>query len=429
MKILFLQAIGGSVSLWLNKMNMVGTFTKKTIKDVPLEHKTVLLRADYNVPMHNGKIADDYRIQQSLPTLKFLIEAGCKTVIIAHLGRPKGKVDKALSLEPVADHLSKLLGKKVTFVADCIGDRVKVAVKAAKPGDVMLLENVRFHAGDEENDKTFAKALAKSSMAQYFVQDGFGVVHRAHASTEGVTHFLPSVAGLLLQKEVSTITGVMKHPKRPLVAILGGAKVSDKITVIQRFVEMADQIIIGGAMANTFFKYRGWPIGKSVHEPGEEHLIERIYADARHKVGDRVDDFILLPSDVAVAPAIAPNQKRTIVDVHDVQPDDYILDLGPTSTDVMLAHVKNAATVAWSGTLGYTEEIVFAYASAKLATQLAAQKAHTFSVVGGGDTADFVLHWDKKGGDSFGLVSTGGSASLELMAGQVLPGVAALMDA
>lgn len=403
-------------------------FTKKSVKDVPLEHKTVLVRADYNVPMRAGKIADDYRIAQSLPTLQFLIKAGCKVVVIAHLGRPKGKVDKTLSLEPIAEHLAKLLGKRVTFVPDCIGDRVKVAVKQAKPGDVILLENVRFHPGDEENDPTFAKHLATDSTADYFVQDGFGVVHRAHASTEGVTHFLPSVAGLLLEKEVTTITGVMKHPKRPLVAILGGAKVSDKITVIQRFVEIADQIIIGGAMANTFFKYRGWEIGKSVHEDGEDQLIERIYADARRKT-DNVDEFILLPTDVAVAPAIGEGHKRTIVDVQGVQPSDYILDLGPTSTDLMLGHIKNAATVVWSGTLGYTEDIVFAYSSAKLATALAAQKAHTFSVVGGGDTADFVLHWDKKGGHSFGLVSTGGSASLELMAGQTLPGIGALMDA
>lgn len=408
---------------------MGAAFSKKTIKDVPLEHKTVLLRADYNVPLGaDGSIGDDYRLTQSLPTLHFLMKAGCKIVIISHLGRPKGEVDKKLSLEPVAARLGELLGKKVTFVPDCVGDRVKVAVKQAKPGDILLCENVRFNPGEKTNDPAFAKALADSSRAAYFVQDGFGVVHRADASTEGVTHFLPSVAGLLVEKEVTTITSVMKNPKRPLVAVLGGAKVSDKITVIQKFVQLADQIIIGGAMANTFFKYRGWPIGQSVHEPGEEALIERIYADARQKVGDRVDDFILLPTDVAVAPAIAPNQKRTIIDVRNVQPGDYILDLGPASTDAMLARIQPAATVVWSGTLGYTEEIVFAFSSAKLATALAAQKDRTFSVVGGGDTADFVLHWNKKGGASFGLVSTGGSASLELMAGQTLPGVAALLS-
>lgn len=389
----------------------------------------MLVRADYNVPLtSDGKIADDYRMTQSLPTLQFLIKAGCKVVILAHLGRPKG-VDKKLSLQPIAQHLSELLGKPVAFVPDCIGDQVKVAVKQAAPGDVILLENVRFHAEDEANDSTFAKALAESSMAKYFVQDGFGVAHRAHASTEGITRFLPSVAGLLLEKEVTTIINVMKSPKHPLVAVLGGAKVSDKITVIQRFVQLADQIVITGAIANTFLRYRGWPIGKSVYESGEEHLVERIYADARQKVGDKVDDFILLPTDVAVAPAIGPGQTRTIVDVRSVGADDYILDLGPTSTDLMLARIKNAATVVWSGTLGYTEEIVFAYASAKLATALAAQKEQTFSVVGGGDTADFVLHWDHDNGKSFGLVSTGGSASLELMAGQKLPGVEALLDA
>lgn len=401
-------------------------FTKKTIRDIPLEHKTVLVRVDFNVPMREGKIADDYRMVQSLPTIHFLVKAGCKVVLIAHLGHPKGK-DKKLSFAPVAEHLSELLDKPVTFVPDCIGDQVKVAVKNAKAGDVIMLENVRFHAGDEQNDLAFAKQLATSATADYFVLDGFGSAHRAHASTQGVTHFLPSVAGLLLEQEVTTITNVMKQPKRPLVAVLGGAKVSDKITVIQRFVEIADQIIIGGAMANTFFSYRGWNIGKSVFEPGEDQLIERIYADARRKT-ENVDEFILLPTDVAVAPEIG-GHKRTIVDVRDVQPDDYILDLGPTSTDIMLAHIKKAATVVWSGTLGYTEDIVFAYSSAKLATALAAQKDHTFSVVGGGDTADFVLHWDKKGGRSFGLVSTGGSASLELMAGQTLPGIAALMDA
>lgn len=404
-------------------------FDKKTIRDVPLEAQTVLLRADYNVPLKDdGTIADDYRITQSLPTLHFLQQAGCKIVVISHLGRPKGKHDKKLSLAPVAKHLGALLGQEVPFVRDCVGDVVKVAAKKLKPGQVILLENVRFHPEEEANDPTFAKALATSSTAGYFVQDGFGVVHRAHASTEGVTHFLPSVAGLLLEREVTTITGVMKNPKPPLVAVLGGAKVSDKITVIERFVHLADQIIIGGALANTFFAYRGMAIGKSVHEDGQEQLIERIYAAARKKVGDRVDEFILLPTDVAVAPQAGPGQSRTIVDAKAVQPADYILDLGPASTEAMLAHIKNAATVVWSGTLGLTEQIVFAYSSAKLVTALAEQKNRTFSVVGGGDTADFVLHWGHDAGKKLGLVSTGGSASLELMAGETLPGVAALLD-
>lgn len=405
-------------------------FTKKTIKDVPLEHQTVLVRADYNVPLNDdGTIADDYRMQQSIPTLAFLMRAGCKVVVCAHLGRPEGKRTKKESLAVVAEHLSKLLGKKVIFVPDCVGDRVKVAVKNMKPGSVVLLENLRFHAQEEKNDMTFAKRLAKDSDARYFVQDGFGVVHRAHASTDAITHCLPSVAGLLVEREVRAILTVMHAPKRPLVVVLGGAKVSDKITLIEKFVRIADRLIIGGAMANTFLKYKGLPIGKSKHEDGEEHLIEHIYQLARQKVGVlKVDDFVLLPVDLAVAPEIGPNQRRTIVDVGSVASNDYILDLGPESTKMILGHIKDAKSVIWNGTLGMAEYAMFAYSSAKLSLALAEHKKDTFSLIGGGDTADFVLHWDAKKGKSFGHVSTGGGASLELMAGETLPGVAALMN-
>ncbi len=404
-------------------------FVKKTIRDVPLEHKIVLVRADYNVAFtKDGKIVDDFKIVQTLPTLRFLQKAGCKIVVISHIGRPHGKRDKSLSLEPVAQRLGELLGRTVKFVPDCVGDVVKVAAKNAKPGQVVLLENLRFHLGEEENDMEFAKDLAKSSLAEYFVQDGFGVAYRAHASVEAITHCLPSVAGLLLEKEVSTITEVMKNPKRPLVVILGGAKVSDKIVAVEQLVQVADQMIIGGALANTFFKYRGWQIGKSVFEPDQDLLIERIYAEARRKVGnERVDEFIQLPTDVAVAPSINESHKRTIVNARKVQPGDYILDLGTNSTALMLAHIKIAATVVWCGTLGRAEDIVFAYSSAKLATALAAQKSQTLSVIGGGNTADFVLNWNRSASDKFGLISTGGGASLEVIAGKVLPGVAALM--
>ncbi len=406
-------------------------FYKKTIKDVPIAGKTVLLRADYNVPLNDeGGIADDYRMQMSLPTLRYLIDADCKVVIMSHLGRPDGKVNPKESLEPVAAHLTELLGQPVGFVPDCIGDRVTVAAKRLKPGSVLLLENVRFHPEEEKNDEDFAKKLAKDSTAQYFVEDGFGVVHRAHASTEAVTHFLPSVAGLLLQKEVTTITKAMKQPERPLVAVLGGAKVSDKIPILEKFVGIADQIVIGGAMANTFLKYKGLPVGKSKVEDGQEAEIKRIYELAAQKVGaDKVDDFLLLPTDVAVASEISPNQKRQIVDVHDVDSYDYMLDIGTKSIEAMLTHCKNAKTVVWNGTLGYAEYVVFAYASAKLALFLAEHKDHVFSIVGGGDTADFVIHWDSKKGGSFGHVSTGGGASLDLMSGVMLPGVEALLDA
>jgi phosphoglycerate kinase len=406
------------------------SFHKKTIRDVPIENQTVLVRADYNVPLNkNGTIADDFRITHSVPTLQFLIKAGCKVVVCSHLGRPDGKRVEAESLEPVAKRLAKLLKKPVAFVPECIGDQVRVAVKAMKPGDVILLENLRFHKEEEENNKKFAKHLIKDSGARYFVQDGFGVVHRAHASTDAVTRYAPSVAGLLLEKEVTTILDVMRHPKRPLVAVLGGAKVSDKIKVIHNFIAIADQLIIGGAMANTFLKYRGYNIGKSKCEDDEGPLIDQIYALAEKKVGaDKVDDFVLLPRDVAVAPEIGPRQKRTVVPVDQVEPDDYILDLGTQSIEDMLNHIKGAKSVIWNGTLGMAEYVVFAYASAKLALALAEHRKNVFSLIGGGDTADFVVHWDPKKGKSFGHVSTGGGASLDLMAGEVLPGVAALMD-
>lgn len=406
------------------------TFHKKTVRDVPLEHQTVLLRADYNVPLNkNGTIADDFRITHSIPTLEFLIKAGCKVVVCSHLGRPDGKPDPKATLKPVARRLSKLLGQSVAFIDDCVGDKVRMAVKKMKPGDVILLENLRYHKQEEENDRDFAKRLAEDSGARYFVQDGFGVVHRAHASTDAITHFLPSVSGLLLEKEVTTILGVMSKPKRPLVAVLGGAKVSDKIKVIDNFIGIADQIIIGGAMANTFLKYRGYSVGKSKVEEDEEKTLDHIYDLASKKVGvHKVDDFLLLPTDVAVAPEVGLKQRRKVVSIDNVGDDEYILDLGTDSIETMLKHMRGAKTVVWNGTLGMAEYVVFAYASAKLALAMADHKDKVFSLIGGGDTADFVVHWDPKNGRSFGHVSTGGGASLELMAGDILPGVAALMN-
>lgn len=406
-------------------------FNKKTIKDVPIEHKTVLLRADYNVPINEkGEIDDDYRLQQSLPTLKYLIKAKCKIIVCSHLGRPDGKPSKEFSLEPVAERLSTLLKQPVGFVNDCVGDKVKVAVKNLRPGEVLLLENVRFYPDEEENDKDFAKKLANSSGAQYFVQDGFGVVHRAHASTDAIAHFLPSVAGLLLENEVSTITQIMQKPKRPLIVVLGGAKISDKIKVIERFVDIADQIIIGGAMANTFLDAQDVPIGKSKYEPGQAHEVERIYKLVHKKLGQggSVAKFLLMPTDFAIAPEVANQPRREIVARTAVPADKYILDLGPDSTEAIEAAVQKARSVIWNGTLGMAEFPAFAYSSARLAAVLAKHKNETFSLIGGGDTADFALHWDTKKGGSFGHVSTGGGASLELMAGEKLPGVEALLD-
>lgn len=406
-----------------------GGFYKRTMSDVPLDGKTVLVRADYNVPLENGKIKDDYRIRSSVPTMRALLARGCTIVIMAHLGRPEGKVVPELSLEPVATRLSELLGVSVQFVNDCVGDKVVMAVKNAPRKSVLLLENVRFYPGDETNDSEFAKQLAKSSQASYFVQDGFGVAHRAQASTSAITQFLPSVAGLLLEKEYMTITGAMEHPNRPLVAVMGGAKISDKIQLVERFVEIADKVIIGGAMANNFLKFRGHPVGKSLVENGIDDVVQKIYGAVEAKVTkEKVDDFLVIPEDVAVAHEISQDASRKNKALDEVLGDDIILDIGTATMDRVDRELEGVGTVVWNGTLGYSESSAFAHGSARLALHLASHREIT-SIIGGGDTADFVLHWDAAGGESFNLVSTGGGASLELMAGKKLPGIEALMDA
>lgn len=404
-----------------------GGFYKRTIRDVPLDGKTVLVRADYNVPLDNGKIKDDYRIRSSVPTLQALLARGCTVVLIAHLGRPEGKVVPELSLEPVAVRLGELLGTDVQFVDDCIGDKVTIAVKTAQKKSVILLENVRFYAGDESNDVDFARQLAKSSGASYFVQDGFGVAHRAQASTSAITQFLPSVAGLLVEKEYLSITEAMERPKRPLVAVMGGAKISDKIQLIERFVTIADTVIIGGAMANNFLQYKGFPVGKSRIDDSVSDIIRQIYTAVEAKT-DNPDGFVVVPQDVAVAEEVQPESTRTNKLLNDVSSNDIILDIGTATMDVIDQKLAGAGTVIWNGTLGYSELPEFAHGSARLALNLASHPDIT-SIIGGGDTADFVLHWDAAQGKSFSLVSTGGGASLELMAGKKLPGIEALMDA
>jgi phosphoglycerate kinase len=376
----------------------------------------------------DGTIADDLRIRASLPTIKKLLADNCKVVIISHLGRPEGR-DQKLSLEPVAQRLAELLGEPVRFVDQTIGDKPRMAIKRAPKRSVTVLENLRFYTEEEANDENFAKELAITSGARYFVQDGFGVVHRAHASTAAITHYLPSVAGLLLEREYTTITNAMKAPKRPLVAVMGGAKVSDKIKVIEAFIKVADTIIISGAMANTFLANKGFPMGKSKYEPDEAETIKAIYASAAAKVGDdKVDDFLVLPVDLAVGTKIEATEPRRLVAANQVGPDDIALDVGDKSIDHMIAVVEKAGTVVWNGTLGIAELPNFAHGSARLALALATHPEIT-SIVGGGDTADFVLGWDARKGDSFTHVSTGGGASLDLMAGEKLPGVESLLDA
>lgn len=405
------------------------TFFKQTINTVPLEGETVLLRADYNVPLKSdGTIESDFRIQASVPTVKKLLADNCKVVIISHLGRPEGR-DEKLSLEPVALRLAQLLGEPVRFVDQTVGDKVKMAVKRAPKRSVIVLENLRFDPREEANDEGFARELVKSSGARYFVQDGFGVVHRAHASTAAITLLLPSVAGLLLEREYTVITNAMKSPERPFVAVLGGAKVHDKIGVIKALIEVADRIVVSGAMANTFLAYKGVQLGKSKFDENADDILEEIYAAARKKVGaDKVDDFLVLPTDLAVAHELNGEVPRRIVPVSEVAADEMALDIGDATIEATVADVKDAKTVIWNGTLGMAEFPNFAHGSARLALALATAP-HITSIIGGGDTADFVLHWDAKNGGSFSHVSTGGGASLELMAGDKLPGIESLLDA
>lgn len=407
---------------------MSKVFHKLTVRDVPLDGKTVLVRADYNVPLEkDGTIADDFRIRSSVPTLEYLLERGCKIVVMSHLGRPKGR-DTSCSLHVVAKRLGQLLDRQIRFVDDCKGEKVRMAVKNAPKQSIVLLENLRYYSQEEQNDSDFARSIAKSSGADFFVQDGFGVVHRAHASTSAITQFLPSVAGLLLEREVTAITSAMKHPQHPLVAVLGGAKVSDKLPLIEALEPIAEKVVIGGAMANTFLAAAGVAMGASKYETDQDAQIKQIYQKAAKKVGiDRVHEYLLLPTDVAVAKYPDIHAKRKSVNIRAIAADDMALDIGDTTTEKYVQVIEKAKTVIWNGTMGFAELPEFAHGSARVAMALATHP-NIVSIIGGGDTADFALHWDSKQGGSFTHVSTGGGASLELMAGEKLPGVEALMD-
>lgn len=427
------------------------SFNKRTIRDINLKGKQVLVRADYNVPIWaDGEIAGDYRIRQSVPTIQYLIKQGCKVVICSHMGRPKGKRDKHLSLKPVARHLQKLLGQPVKFADDCIGPVAEKAVADLKAGEVVLLENLRYHPEEEANDPVFAKALAR--LGEVFVQDGFGVVHRAHASTEGITHNLPSVAGLLLEKEVVTLTEATSNPKRPLMAIIGGAKIADKLEVLERFIDIADFVAIGGAMANTFLLAQGVETGKSLTDPDDIPLAKKIMEQAKKKA--KKQPFILyLPQDGVVATALDKKAQTRIVDwqahvIADIQSypqrppreaskiktNELILDIGPFSGAFIAGSMQMASTVIWNGTMGVTEVNAisglgpigpFAHGTELIVEALLGQFGHRpFSIVGGGDTVSYIE--GRKLTDNFDHVSTGGGASLELMSGKKLPGIEAL---
>lgn len=405
-------------------------FPYKTIEDISVEGKQVLMRADYNVPLNDdGTIADDYRIVASLPTIKYLTERGARVVIIAHLGRPHDQVELKYSLTPVAERLSRLLERPVRFVPDCIGAVVSAATRSMKPGEVVLLENLRFYPGEKKDDLEFARHLVESTHTELFVQDGFGVVHRAHASTSAITKLLPSVAGLLLEKEYTAIKSATDSPNRPLTTIIGGAKIADKMPLARRFIQIADNVVIGGALANNFFRRAGRDIGDSVADNGAEadELVDQILADAKSKWGDKVKDHFILPSDVAISDdgSLTDDTPRHEVELSGVHSPAKIFDSGPKTMSELDELVTNSGTVIWNGTLGMAEYPNFAYGSARLALALA-KNPRVVSVIGGGDTADFVRHWDSLNGGSFTHVSTGGGASLELMAGMNLPGICAL---
>lgn len=425
------------------------SFTKKTVRDIDLRNKKVLLRADYNVPLDDkGNITDDYRVQQSLQTVNFLLEHGAGVIICSHLGRPDGKPDPKFSLLPVAKRLKELVGRDVEFVPDCIGDRARKASESLQPGQLVLLENLRFHAEEEENDEGFGKQLAE--LAEVFVQDGFGVVHRAHASTDAVTHYVPSVAGLLLEKEVDTITSVMENPARPLVAVIGGAKIADKIDVLKRFIDIADVVAVGGAMANTFLTAKGIKIGKSKTEESDVPLAKEILERASAK--SRAGKFVFyLPQDGVVAKQVDKMAKTRIVDWSAdvvaaiesypkrpstesarVGEDEMILDVGPFSGAFIAGALQLAGTVVWNGALGVTETEgtqgpvgPFAHGTELLVEAMTGQFGNRpFSLVGGGDTVGYIESRSML--EAFNHVSTGGGASLELMSGRKLPGVEAL---
>jgi len=388
---------------------------KKTVRDIAWAGKRALVRCDFNVPLDDkGRITDDIRIRAALPTIEYLHEQGAAVVLCSHLGRPRGKVAEDMRLTPVAARLSELLGGAVQKAEDCVGPEVEQAAKALRPGEVLLLENLRFHAEEEKNDPAFAKQLA--ALGDVYVNDAFGTAHRAHASTVGVADYLPAVAGFLMEKELEFLGSAVENPKRPFVAILGGAKISDKIGVIENLLSKADSLLIGGGMANTFLKAKGYEMGDSLVEEGSLDTARELMAKAGSK--------LLIPTDVVVADAFSADARKKTVPADSVEPGWRVLDIGPKTVSLFSKQVKDAATVVWNGPMGVFEMAPFAEGTFAVARALADSGA--ISIIGGGDSAAAV---EQAGlADKITHVSTGGGASLEFLEGLELPGVAALDD-
>ena len=382
-----------------------------TVRDVEWSGHTALVRVDFNVPLKDGAVADDTRVRAALPTIQYLREHGARVVLLSHLGRPDGKPNPKYSLKPVAERLGELLEAPCPFGADCVGPPAEAAVKMIGPGEVVLLENVRFHPEEEANDPGFAKQLA--ALGTTFVNDAFGTAHRAHASTEGVAHLLPAVAGLLMEKEIVTIGKALEDPKRPFVAIVGGAKVSSKLAVLENLIDRVDRLLIGGGMANTFLRAGAYEVGKSLLEPD---LVDT----ARDLLGR--GGKILLPTDVVVTTDLKGDAPTRVRLVGDVAPDELIADIGPRTIEAFAAEIGRAGTVLWNGPMGIFEDPRFSKGTLAVAEAMANSKATT--IVGGGESVQAV---EQAGlADKLTHVSTGGGASLEFIEGKVLPGVAAL---
>lgn len=388
----------------------------QAVDQLPVEGKRVLVRVDFNVPMNDeGQITDDTRIRAALPTIRTLLERGAAVILMSHLGRPKGKVVESLRLDPVARRLSELLGRPVGKVNDCVGPEAEAAARAMKPGDVLLLENLRFHPEEEKNDPDFARALA--ALADAYVNDAFGAAHRAHASTEAVARLLPAAAGLLVLKELEIMGRALERPDRPFLAILGGAKVSDKIGVIENLLGKVDILAIGGGMAYTFLRARGYEIGRSLLDEERVPLAKRLLQEAEQK-GVR----LLLPVDVVVAPEISADAPTRVVPVDQIPADQQGLDIGPETAKILAEAVREAKTIVWNGPMGVFELEPFARGTRAVAMAMAQSDGVT--IIGGGDSAAAV---EQMGVASrMTHVSTGGGASLEFLEGRTLPGLAAL---
>lgn len=388
---------------------------KKTIRDIDVKKKKVLVRVDFNVPLKDGKVTDDSRIRASLPTLQYLLDKGAALILASHLGRPKGGPDPKYSLAPAAARLSELLGRPVKLVPDCVGTVAEEAAAVITPGEVVLLENVRFHPEEEKNDPTFAKKL--SVLADIYVNDAFGSAHRAHASTEGVAHHLPAVAGFLMEKEIEYLGQAVENPQHPYIAILGGAKISDKIGVIENLLQKADKVLIGGGMANTFLKAQGLEVGDSLVEESSLETAQALMA----KAGDKLK----LPMDAVLGDRFEDGAQKQIITVQDGVPAGWrILDIGPLTVAAYAEALKGAALVVWNGPMGVFEFPNFAHGTNGVAKAVAECGATT--IVGGGDSVAAV---EQAGlAEKITHLSTGGGASLEMLEGRLLPGLAALND-